>query len=227
MKTSLDPRVKLVAFAAVTVVAATSGFPRLGGLAFLCLVVQVISRISAIVLLKRLLPAIPLLGFLAIVIFVAGRNGNSTQGAVQSGLLGARTLVVLWALVLLSSTTPFSDIARALAGLGFPHLVTDILFFAGRYESLLAREAEKLHRALAARSAANRRILKKPGMLVRLMSRPLEKAFDRSVRIHAAMLARGWRGKLPISPCGKLTFADSLFVVSLGAWLIAVLGLLE
>jgi len=221
----IDPRAKVVAAAAVGVTAAFSGFARLGALAVLCLVLQALSQVHPATILKRVAPALPLLLFLVITLLAFRRSAQPSAVIVQAGLLGGRTILVLWSFALLSATTSFSDIVRALKNLGLPRLIADILFFASRYESVLLGEAERMRRALASRSAGNRRAFKKPRVFIRLLSRPLERAFDRSARIHAAMLARGYRGKLPALDARRFSSPDISFIVAVAAWIIFTLRL--
>lgn len=222
----IDPRAKLIAAAAISMTAAFSRFPQLGALALFCLVLQLASRIPPAPVLKRLLPALPLLVFLAITLLAFGGAERRTAVIAHTGIIGVRTILVLWCVGLFSATTAFTDLVRALRGFGVPRLVTDILFFASRYESLLLREAERMRRALHSRMGGNSRILKKPKVFVRLLSRPLERAFDRSGRIHAAMLARGYRGKLPVRCMNKFSPADIAFITTTAAWIILILRIL-
>jgi len=222
----IDPRAKLIAAAAVSVTAAFSRLPQLGALALFCLVLQMASRTPPAAVLKRLLPALPLLAFLAITLLAFGGAARRTASIAHTGIVGARTLLVLWCVGLFSATTAFADLVRALGDFGVPRLVTDILFFASRYESLLLREAETMRRALHSRTGGNSRVLKKPKVFGRLLSRPLERAFDRSGRVHAAMLARGYRGKLPVRCGSRFSPVDITLLAAAAAWIILILRVL-
>ncbi len=219
----IDPRAKLMAVVIVSVTAAFSRLPQLGALALFCLIAQTASRTPLVAVLKRILPALPLLAFLALTLFAFGGVTQRTAVFAQTGIIGARTLLVIWCVGLFSATTAFTDLARALKSFGAPRLVTDILFFASRYESLLLREAERMRRALHSRTGGNSRILKKPRVFGRLLSRPLERAFDRSGRVHAAMLARGYRGKLPVRCTSRFSPIDIAFLTTTAAWVILIL----
>lgn len=222
MKSRLDPRLKALVFAAAAVTAAFSGFARLGALALLCLVLHAIAGISLRKLWRRILPVVPLLLFLSVTLIIAGHRGPGRGGELlHSGLMASRTFVILWALLLFSATTPPPELVRAMAALRCPRPATDILFFSSRYQRLLVREAERMRQALAVRAAANRKALLKARVLSRLLSRPVDKAFERSERIHAAMLARGWAGRLPVRPLGRFSLRDALFAGFAGAWISA------
>ncbi|MDD8014743.1 MAG: energy-coupling factor transporter transmembrane component T [Acidobacteriota bacterium] len=222
MKGRVDPRLKALVFASAAATAAFSGFARLGALAFLCLVLHVIAGISVRRLWLRILPVVPLLLFLSITLIIAGYWGPGRGGEfLQSGLMASRTFVILWALFLFSATTPLPELVRALAALRCPRPAVDILFFSSRYQRLLLREAERIRQALVVRAAANRKALLKARVLSRLLSRPVDKAFERSERIHAAMLARGWAGRLPVRPLGRFSLRDVFFGGIAGAWISA------
>lgn len=110
-----------------------------------------------------------------------------------------RSWLAVQAAVLLTATTQFPDLVHALRHLRVPHLLTAILSFMYRYLFVLADEALRLVRARASRSAGSKdgarvsllwRARVTGGMIGQLFLR----SYDRSERVHNAMLARGYTG---------------------------------
>jgi len=209
--------------AAVAATAFFADFPRLGGLAALCLVLQAAYRISPRIVLKRLIPAFPLILFLGASILILNHHPDVSVKWARAALIGGRTIVVLWSLALLPAALSFAGIVRGLSGLGIPRLFSSILFFAARYETLLLREAGQIRHALILRTAGNRRILRRQDVLACLAFRPVERAFERSERIHAAMLSRGWNGIFPVRRPRGLSAPDFLLPIAVGAWIAALM----
>jgi len=218
-----DPRIAILCSAAIAAAASFSGFARLGGLAALCLVLQAAYRVPFPALLRRLAPVVPLILFLGATVLLVPAGPDGPPGGTRAALIAGRTLIVLWSLALLSAAIPFTGIVRGLSGLGIPRLFSSILFFAARYERLLLREAARTRDAVILRSAGNRRALKRKAVISRLAFRPVERAFERSDRIHAAMLARGWNGRFPVLRLRGPAASDFAFAIAVAGWIAAVL----
>lgn len=102
--------------------------------------------------------------------------------------------------LLLTFTTPFHDLLDAMRELRLPRIIVAIIGFMYRYLAVLGEEAQRLMRARAARSAVAAdgqgggtiawRARVTGGMVGSLFLR----SYERSERIYAAMLARGFEG---------------------------------
>lgn len=117
-------------------------------------------------------------------------------GALRFGSAVGRGGVALGAAVVLVSTTRFTDLLEALRILRLPGVVTISLGLAYRFLYLLNDEVDRLRRAARSRNAgdgsASRRRL-----AVGIAAAALQRSFDRSERVHQAMLARGFSGHMP------------------------------
>jgi cobalt/nickel transport system permease protein len=106
--------------------------------------------------------------------------------------LAARSSLGLGALVLFAATTRFTGVLGVLRGLRVPALLVTTLALLYRYLFLLASEAHRLERARASRTFV-------PGRTARwrALGAAAAQLFVRSARrasrIHATMVARGWR----------------------------------
>ena len=124
----------------------------------------------------------------------------------DAGLLRFMSILVkswlsVQAALLLSMTTPFTELLRAFHSLRVPETLIAIVGFMYRYLDTLSDEARRLLRARSARSAAIRgrklggsliwRARTAGGMVGSLFLR----SYERSERIYAAMLSRGYDGR--------------------------------
>jgi cobalt/nickel transport system permease protein len=107
------------------------------------------------------------------------------------GIVAKATLAVL-ATGVLAWTTPAPEILRGAERLGAPRLLTAIAGFALRYLQVLLEEFRRMRLARALRGD-RAQWLPRPRVLGALALR----SFERGERVHAAMLARGYDGRMP------------------------------
>jgi cobalt/nickel transport system permease protein len=212
----LDARVKLVL--ALATVLCTSLLPAGSWLALVALTALVWaavlgSGVGLAVILRRSLVALPfLLVAVTIVFSLPGRPifrlplGVVTLTATDAGLL--RFLTIVWkswisvqAALLLTATTHFLDVLRALRALRLPNIMVAIMSFMYRYLFILVDEAQRLLRARACRSAAPEgngggRVLWRAKVTGQLVGTLFLRSFERSERVYVAMLSRGYAGEL-------------------------------
>ena len=123
-------------------------------------------------------------------------------GLVRFASIVARALLSVQLMVLLTATTPFPDVLHALAHLRVPRLLVAVLSFLYRYLFVLGDEAIRLLRAREARSArrpgtpGGGTILWRARVAGNMVGQLFVRSYDRADRVHAAMLARGYRGHL-------------------------------
>ena len=212
----LDARIKLALMVAFIVCA--SLLPVASWLALIALTALVWAAIIASgvglpAILRRTLLALPFLAVVVTISFsVPGRPvftlplGFATLTATDAGLL--RFLTIIWkscisvqAALLLTATTHFLDVLRALRALHLPKIMVAILSFTYRYLFILVDEAQRLMRARASRSAdphgdGGGSLLWRAQVTGRLAGTLFLRAFERSERVYVAMLSRGYAGEL-------------------------------
>ena len=178
----------LVAFGfAVTVVSVPFRFPWffLVALVFL-LVIGFLSGIPRNFIVGRLLLLEPFaIGVAAMALFQ--HDGLN----VFIGIVTKSTLC-LFAMILTSNTTPFSEILRTMRQVKMPSLLVTILALAYRYLFVLIDEGERLQRARNSRTfmASQRKTWASRASLVGQM---FVKSTERAERIYSAMASRGWK----------------------------------
>lgn len=238
-----DARVKLVLTLAFIV--AITALPAGAWLSYLLVLLAIgfvlgASRISPAVVLKRSLVAIPFA--MAALTLIFTREGTtvvavevarwtfsiSYEGIVAfSSILTKAWLSVLIATMLVTSTS-FPDLVSAMRSLRVPKVLVSVISFMYRYIFVIADEALRLHRAREARSAspkgaAQGSIIWKTRVLGGMIGSLFLRSYERSERIHAAMLSRGFDGDIRTMSSRELGLGDFLVI---GAFLIYLLTVL-
>ena len=146
-------------------------------------------------------------------------------------LLFAAVMIKAWLSVLVSgllvATTSFPDLLKAMRTLHVPAILTAVIAFMYRYLFVLVDEAMRLQTAREARSAGpGGSLLWRARVLGGMIGSLFIRSYERSERIYAAMLSRGFVGE--IRTLTRLTWQayDSWAGVGWGAALItiAILG---
>ena len=119
----------------------------------------------------------------------------------EPGLLGAWNILVKGALGVLTSltlaaTTPLRDLLLGLQRLGAPALVVTITTLMLRYVDVIAGEARRMRVARISRGH-DPRFLWQVGATARGVGSLFVRSYTRGERVHLAMLARGWAGRMP------------------------------
>jgi cobalt/nickel transport system permease protein len=209
----LDPRLKLLAtlaFVLATTVTPSRAWPSFALLAALLLGVTLLSRIPLAKALAHSAIALPFAGMVALSlpftragqVVWAWRPFGWTIAVTDEGLhLFATVIAKAWLSVgvsgLLVMTTPVPDMLKAMHALHAPPVLTSVIAFMIRYLHLLVDEGTRLQTARQARSAGSGgsvlwRIRVLGGMIGSLFIR----SYERSERIYAAMLSRGFAGEI-------------------------------
>lgn len=166
------------------------------------------ARVSRRMLAARLAVEIPFILFVLVLPFVSrGPAVNvagvalSRAGLVSAGAIAAKaTLAVLATGVLAATTTP----AAIVAGLGrlrVPALLTGVAALAMRYGQLVLEDVARARRARVARGDDPRWIWQARAT-ARGIGGLTARTLARGERVHSAMLARGFDGRLPVLALG-------------------------
>jgi cobalt/nickel transport system permease protein len=127
----------------------------------------------------------------------------SVEGTVRFASILIKSWVSVQMAILMTFTTAFPDLLWGLRALRLPSVLVAIVSFMYRYLFVLADEALRLTRARAARSGVGPTGRRTGGSLAwrgrvagGLVGNLTLRAFERSERIHAAMVARGFQGEM-------------------------------
>lgn len=124
----------------------------------------------------------------------------------ETGLLRVTAILLkswlsVQAVALLIITTPFTDLLWALSALRVPATLIAVMGLMYRYLFVLSDEASRLLRARAARSAAipgrraGGRVAWRAQVAGSMVGNLFLRSYERSERVYAAMLARGYAGQ--------------------------------
>ena len=148
--------------------------------------VTIWSRLPVGFVLRRLALLSPLVLSLAVV--------NAWQPAHRANWLAvaAKSMICLLTIILVSNTTPFSQILRVLQRVRVPALLITTITLMHRYLFVLVEESERMRRARASRTFSRRRQVRWR-TLATVLGQLFVRASERAERIYDAMCARGWK----------------------------------
>lgn len=148
------------------------------------------------------------------------------DGGLRAADLGLRAAAALASLLLLSVTTPATEIVHGLRRLGLPAEFAEVALATYRFLFALSDTAAAMQNAQAARlgHVGWRRRIRSAGLLAAAL---LPRALDRAQRLETGLAARGFDGSLrtlskrrPACPAGLARIGLLLAAVGgLGAWM--------
>lgn len=219
----LDPRVKLVCALALAVwvglTPPTAG-PALGLMMVGLIVVGMAAEIPPATLIVRAAGALP---FVLVPGLLRAITGTLDLHALL--LLGLRGYSAAMVATLLVSVTPFPDLLAAASALGVPDLLVQTTALVYRYLLVLRERAAAMTLSALCRGYGPRtpeRVAVAGSMLGALLIRSL----DRGDRVHRAMLARGYSGRMPSLREMKMRAVDwAVGAAVLGGVVLATVGM--
>lgn len=175
---------------ALAIILASALMPRgewigLLALAVVMGILVLVSRLSILFLLKRMLLLEPL------VLGVAGLMLFQPNGAQLFAFVLLKTNLCLLTTLLFSHTTPPTEMLRVLQRLHTPRLFLTTLTLMHRYLFVLAEESGRMQRARASRTFTSGRHSQWRS-LASVIGQLFVRASERAERIYYAMCARGW-----------------------------------
>jgi cobalt/nickel transport system permease protein len=201
----LDPRAKLVGFIVLIFVCVSTPANLYAAFAVylgLEIALVLLSRLPWRHVLKRMLVVLPFILAVAVFLpFFSEGGGSYNLGPVTvsgHGLMvlwnvAAKSTVSVLAVILLSSTTPFPDLLRAMEKMKVPRLMTTLLSFTYRYIYVLVEEMQRMLRARDSRGWSGK-WLWQAKVIGHMIAALFLRSYERGERVYAAMLARGYDG---------------------------------
>lgn len=220
----LDPRTKVIttfAFILVMVLTPPTGWQAFALYFAIIAGLVLISKIPPFYVLKRSLVIVPFVLF--ITIFIPFLKSGEPSGSYNiwiwqvsnSGLLILwNVLIKAWlsmlSLILLSSTTKFSELLNGLEQLRLPKVMVMILSFMYRYIFVLVDEVIRMKQARDSRNFGGKRTwqLKTIGNMVGTL---FLRSYERGERVYGAMVARGFDGETRTLSTPHFRTADLYF----------------
>lgn len=193
----------LLGFVLVVVATPRQWFPVFGVHLVVLLAVVALSRVPPLFLAKRMLVETPFVLFAVLVPFIAEGERVEVLGLSLSGpgLLAAWGLLVKGSLGVLASltlaaTTEPQDVLVGLRRLRMPDQIVQIMGFMLRYLDVVTAELGRMTVAMRSRGLDPRSPRHWP-LLGRTLGALFIRSYERGERVHLAMLARGYDGRMP------------------------------
>lgn len=129
----------------------------------------------------------------SIILWRIGPLALRQEGCLQAVSLAARFVSILTTGLLLFGTGPFLTSVKAMQALGLPSLLADMTLFSYRYIYVIGDDLETMETAMGLRGFR----LRHPGgraltILASLAGSILVRSYERSERVHKAMVLRGY-----------------------------------
>lgn len=240
-----DPRIKLVCLVLFVLCASllpVAAWFSYGVLFMATLVVARFSGLGWAYALRRSFVALPFM--LAAIflpftlpgqpLFSIGPFTASLEGTLRLASIVLKSWISVQMAILLAATTPFPDIVWALRALRVPATLVGIIGFMYRYIAVLGDEASRLIRARSSRAAngdgrSGGSLVWRGRVAGGMVGNLGLRAFERSERIYAAMVARGFSGEIrTLTPpqigdqdrdalIGMITFLAAVLLIALFA----------
>ncbi len=219
---AFDPRAKILSTAIfVVAVALLRDMTLLSFSVIFAVCLLVMAGVSPAKIGKRYALALPF-------ILIASLSLYFTSGQYPAIAMFLRISASVLALVLLSITTNFLDLLCGLQRLKMPGLIVNMLMFTHRYIYVFTEELERMSVARRARgykgggSLINREIM---ATITNTAGMLLVRAYERGLRVHDSLVARGYDGEVRTLNRPKLRVRDAAFCGSLafmGVFLLAI-----
>ncbi|MGD8996610.1 MAG: cobalt ECF transporter T component CbiQ [Anaerolineae bacterium] len=213
---TLDARVKLalvVLFIISVALTPDGAWGAYGLLTGVTLAVGVVSQLGARFVQRRAVVVIPLALAAVTVVFstpgqrlltipVFGWELDVTDGGlVRFASILLKSWLSVQMAVVLTASTPFPDLLRAMRDIGLPTVLVAIVGFTYRYIFVIGDEALRMMRARAARSGVpggkgGRSVLWRARVTGAMVGSLFLRSIERSERIYDAMVARGYDGEV-------------------------------
>jgi cobalt/nickel transport system permease protein len=229
----LDPRIKIITFVGFVffiVFTRPTAWPTFLSYGLMLGVLITLSRIPLRHIAKKSLVVIPFVLVVALFIPFLDHGGGYSLGP-----FGARLshdgLLIFWnvliksylsvlCVILLTASTPFSDLLKGFERLRCPQLVVMVLSFMYRYIFVIQDEFMKMRQAKASRSVGGTRWVHMKA-LANMVGVLFVRAYERAESVYLAMRARGFDGTVRTLHPFRITTSDVLFV---SAMLVSLTG---
>ncbi len=221
---SRDPRGKiLIATLFITTVALSKSFLAVSAALVAAFFLLLLSRVALSLVIKRiiLVNTFTLFLWISLPLTFGGSDtisflsiALSRNGILLAGLISLKTNAIVLAIIALLSTSTIADLGHALDKLHFPRKLCFILLFSYRYIFVIHQEYSRLLRAAQMRCFSPKTNLHTYRTFAYLFGMTLVNSFNRSQRVHQAMLLRGFAGRLISLKRYTLNPADITFITA-------------
>lgn len=223
-----DPRAKVIAFVILVVFIVLTRPESFAAFAFygiLIFALILMSKIPIKYVIKRSITIIPFVLFIAI--FIPFLKEGRALWSYPVGKMNIKVtyegLMMFWnvmvkaylsalCMILLSASTGFFQLLKALEGLKIPGIIVMVFSFMHRYFFILQDELMMMRRAKESRSVNGRRWLHTRA-LANMLGVLFIKSYERGEAVYLAMCSRGFDGSIRTMEHSRLTNRDVCFTL--------------
>jgi cobalt/nickel transport system permease protein len=202
-----DARVKILAALALLVAIGTTPHispPVAACYAAVLVAAAIAARLPLAGVFLRAAAVLPFSATFALVSAASGDTARAEALVVKSYLSAATVL-------LLAGSTPFPKLLRGLEWLRVPRALTLVVQFLYRYLFVISEQAQHMRMAALSRASQSR---KNRGAAAGAVATLFARSHARAEGIYAAMLARGFAGRMEPLAVARIGAADVLFLAS-------------
>jgi cobalt/nickel transport system permease protein len=220
-----DARVKLISAVTITLILAlTSSFLMAGTGCVLTGVLLTLSRPSPRLILRRIcrVNTFTLFLWLTLPLTYGGDTGLtflflnlSLEGIQMTTLITLKTNGILFCLLALLATSTIASLGHGLEKLGMPRKLSFLLLFSYRQLFVIHQEYLRLQRAARLRGFIPANSLHTYRTYSHLFAMTLVKSWNRTEKVHQAMVLRGFNGTLIPLNRPQLSRNDYLFLTAM------------
>jgi cobalt/nickel transport system permease protein len=220
---NLNPRVKIIGATLFTLATTTTQqFPVAFAAFTLSLSLLLFAQLPLIDILKRILVVNSFTVFLWVTLPLTYGGENSvnigslelcTEGILLASLITIKTNAILICFMALISTSTVAQLGHGLERLGLPERLCFLLLFSYRFIFVIYEEYRRLLRAAKIRNFTPGSNIHTYRTFGYLFGMTLVKSYNRSQRVHQAMLLRGFNGKLIPLTNSNLNKNDYTFLI--------------
>lgn len=219
----LDPRTKIMLMLSYIILVVTTRpnqFYQFAGYFAVIFLVIIFSKIPLSYVLGRLFALIPFLVMISLpVLFLNPANdGHSALPIFWNVFI--KSLLALFSMIVLSSTTRFTVLLKGLEKLAFPRIFIMIFSFMYRYTFILFDEAMRMRRAQSLRFFGGN-ISRQIKMLSNIIAVLFIRAYERGERVYKSMVSRGFDGE--VRTLNLLRYSLNDFLFSFAFWVSLIL----
>lgn len=231
----LDPRLRVLAAAAFSIIVAVSyGFPVLIAALMVAILLVVLGGLNPKNLFKRLLVinGFVLLIWVILPLTFPGEIAATwgplrfyRPGIVLSAQITLKSNAIILALIALIATMPFATVGHSLHRLGLPDKLVFLLLMSYRYVFVIEQEFHRLIRAAKMRGfqpKTNRHTYQTYAYMVGML---FIRSADRGERVYKAMRCRGFRDKFYSLSEFHTTATDAAFAVIMAVLMVCLIYL--
>jgi len=145
-----------------------------------------LSKVPSGFIFKRFIEALPF------ILIISASTLLKKQGYILFFNCTVKAILAILLILIISSTTKFSNLLEALKSLGIPRVFIHLLSFMYRYSFLLEDQFLRISRAYESRNINNKNNFKKAKILSNILGTIFIRTYERAEKVYLAMCARGY-----------------------------------